>query len=242
MTYSVIIPTFKEEAHVRLLLSSITSQTIPPVEVIVADNNSPDSTRDIARQFGCIVVSGGSPAEGRNAGARMATSDLLIFLDADVILPTQTTLPNIIREFNRRKLDVASTYVSPGSTKNLSAYIASGVANMTKHMNRLLAVFGRILGEYGMTIIVRKSYFERIGGFRAAFGASHTHEDTVFFRDILQTGARYGVIFTPVVISGRRIAGKSLLQLTAWSGLLITILVASFIGIRPGILLVRTYE
>jgi GT2 family glycosyltransferase len=242
MTYSVIIPTFKEEAHLRLLLSSIIRQTVLPVEVIVADNESQDSTRDIARQFGCIIVPGGSPGEGRNAGARRATSDILIFLDADVILPTQTTLPEIVREFDRRKLDVASTIVAPGTTNNLYVHIACGVANITKHMNSMLSAFGLILGEIGMTIIVRKSIFDRIGGFRAPFGTTHTHEDTVFFRDILQTGARYGVILSPVVISDRRIVGKSFLHLTAWSGLLMTILAASFLGLRPGSALVRTYE
>ncbi len=54
-------------------------------ELIVCDNNSTDATSDVARASGAMVV--GEPinqiARARNAGARCATGDWLLFVDAD---------------------------------------------------------------------------------------------------------------------------------------------------------------
>src|SRR5437870_493328 len=85
---SIIIPSLNEEQSLPLLLQSIKKQTIQPKEIIVADAFSTDKTRSIAKKFNCTVINGGLPGKGRNAGAKVATQDILLFLDADVILPS----------------------------------------------------------------------------------------------------------------------------------------------------------
>ena len=64
--------------------------------VLVADAGSSDGTGEIALGF-CDrlkveVVPGGLPSVGRNAGARLAATKYLLFLDADVELPEPTLL------------------------------------------------------------------------------------------------------------------------------------------------------
>lgn len=105
---SIIIPTKNEEAYLSRLLESIKMQTNQPAEIIVADADSTDKTRDIAKQFGCKVVQGGNhPGIGRNKGVKFAKFPLLLFLDADVVLPDKEFLQEAVKEFNERKLGVA---------------------------------------------------------------------------------------------------------------------------------------
>ena len=68
------------------------------MEVIVVDNNSTDETATVAEDMGATVVR--EPVQGigraRNRGASVAQSDVLAFVDADVIVPT--TLLEAIHE------------------------------------------------------------------------------------------------------------------------------------------------
>ena len=84
---SIIIPTKNEEYYLPKLLESIKRQDYKNYEIIVADAGSKDKTRDVARKSGCKVVKGGLPSIGRNNGAKYAKGELLLFLDADTVLP-----------------------------------------------------------------------------------------------------------------------------------------------------------
>ena len=84
---SIIIPTFNEEKFLPKLLNSIKKQTLQPSEIIIADAFSQDSTRKIAKAFGVKVIDGGLPPVARNNGAKVATQEVLLFLDSDVVLP-----------------------------------------------------------------------------------------------------------------------------------------------------------
>lgn len=110
---SIVIPTFNEEEYLPLLLESIKNQSFTDYEVIVADNGSTDHTIDIAKQYGAIVTTGGMPGKGRNEGAKIAKGDVLLFLDADVILKYKFYLTDCLNEFLLRQLDMATCRVTP---------------------------------------------------------------------------------------------------------------------------------
>ena len=80
---SAVIPTWNEAPWLPSVLARLKSH--PAIfEIIVADNDSEDDTAAIARSRGFLVVPGGLPGVGRNAGAKVAKGEVLLFLDADV--------------------------------------------------------------------------------------------------------------------------------------------------------------
>ena len=106
MIFSIIIPTYNEEEYLPILLKSIKKQDFNSYEIIVADANSTDKTREIAEEYGCRVVDGGLPAVGRNNGAKVAKGEYLLFLDSDLEL-TEDYLRNVIYEFRMERLGIA---------------------------------------------------------------------------------------------------------------------------------------
>jgi glycosyltransferase involved in cell wall biosynthesis len=93
---SVIIPAFNEEDYIGETLDYLgaaqrflKAQADTAVQVIVVDNGSTDRTAAIARDRGLAVIKEPDHqiAKVRNTGARAADHDILIFLDADTLVP-----------------------------------------------------------------------------------------------------------------------------------------------------------
>ncbi len=94
MRVSVIIPVLNGEAFLAQAIRSARNQSLPPVEIIVADNGSTDGSLAIARGFGSpvrvISVAQRGAAAARAAGYSEATGEALIFLDADDLMAPDT--------------------------------------------------------------------------------------------------------------------------------------------------------
>jgi glucosyl-dolichyl phosphate glucuronosyltransferase len=92
---SIIIPTYNRAHLLPLTLDSFLAQDYPPgrYEIIVADNNSRDATREVVRRFlGSSPVPVSylfEPRQGvhyaRNAAAREARGEILYFTDDDMV-------------------------------------------------------------------------------------------------------------------------------------------------------------
>ncbi|MEQ8857644.1 MAG: glycosyltransferase family A protein [Pseudomonadales bacterium] len=91
MKLSVVVPCFNASTTLRDQLNALSRQSLPPWEVIVADNGSSDDSRRVALGFADrlprLKVIDASARRGasaaRNAGAAAATGDYLAFCDAD---------------------------------------------------------------------------------------------------------------------------------------------------------------
>jgi glycosyltransferase involved in cell wall biosynthesis len=98
MLISVVIPAFNEEAYLGRTLAGLDraaallrERVNLSTELVVVDNDSSDSTADVARDFGAAVVKEPqhNVARVRNTGARAARGDVLVFVDADTDVPAE---------------------------------------------------------------------------------------------------------------------------------------------------------
>ena len=86
---SVIIPAYNAERYLEETVQSVREQQWEgPLEIIVINDGSADSTEALAKSLGCRVVSipQCGPAAARNEGIKNASNDLIFFLDADDVL------------------------------------------------------------------------------------------------------------------------------------------------------------
>lgn len=88
---SVVIPVYNEAGMIRECLDAIFQQTVAADEVIVVDNNSTDSTREILSKYGRRLVVLHEARQGvyhaRNTGLDAARGDVIGRIDADTRLP-----------------------------------------------------------------------------------------------------------------------------------------------------------
>jgi len=107
MNFSIIIPAHNEEKYITRCLKSISALRIPIsgfLEVIVVNNASTDHTVAVARAAlsGAKIID--EPRKGLtrayNRGAREACGEILVFIDADVVLP-EDHLEKIAKEFGK---------------------------------------------------------------------------------------------------------------------------------------------
>lgn len=94
MKSSVIVPVHNGEIYLERCLSALAASTLRADEILVVDDGSTDGTAALARRFGTklVTLAGGpyGPAVARNRGAAQAQGEILIFLDADVVVHAAT--------------------------------------------------------------------------------------------------------------------------------------------------------
>lgn len=89
---TVVVPAYCAEPYLRATLDNVAAQTLPPVELIVVDDGSPDGTRAVVERFArehphlpvrLLAEPHRGPGATRNAGVRAAKTPWIAFLDSD---------------------------------------------------------------------------------------------------------------------------------------------------------------
>lgn len=86
MRISVVIPVYNRERYLGEAIESVLGQTRQADEVIVVDDRSTDGSAALARSYGVTVVAqerNRGAAAARNVGTRVATGDVVAWLDSD---------------------------------------------------------------------------------------------------------------------------------------------------------------
>ena len=91
---SVVIPVFNNVEMLSRCLAAVAASTHPALEIIVVDDGSTENLQPVTDSFGArlVRVSAGprGPAHARNAGASAAVGEVVLFVDADVLIDTDT--------------------------------------------------------------------------------------------------------------------------------------------------------
>ena len=162
---SVIVPVYNGGKFLPKCLDALFASNYYAFEVIVVDDGSTDDSAEISRQKGARILSTlrrqSGPAAARNLAAQSAIGDVLLFVDADVVVKTET-LSKVAAIF-RHQPEVSALFGSyddaPAERNFLSQY-----RNLLHHFvhqnsNSEASTFWAGLGA------IRRDVFNAVGGF-----------------------------------------------------------------------------
>jgi rSAM/selenodomain-associated transferase 2 len=153
---SIIVPMLDEREMLPRLLEHLEPYRQAGCEVLLIDGGSRDGSDEFARQAGFRVApSVMGRASQMNAGARLASGDLLLFLHADTRLPSGAD--TLVRHAIAKESRVWGFFKVriEGNSRLLPI-----VGFLMNHRARLTGI---ATGD--QAIFVRRSAFERVGGF-----------------------------------------------------------------------------
>ncbi len=172
---SVIVPVKNGAATLDAALRSVSRSYYRKVEVVVVDDHSTDGTAEIARRHGCRLLEakdGHGANNARNMGAREAAGEILVFIDADIIIGRETIL-GIVETLDEASVDAV---VGIYTAKHRHESLVSQYKNLWVRYSYIKSppaidwLFGSISG-------IKKAAFERLGGFDVALLAHRGHDD-----------------------------------------------------------------
>ena len=173
---TIVIPAKNEVTMLPRLLASLARQDYEPIagtRVLIADAGSTDGTIEAARGFRdrllVEVVPGGLPSVGRNAGAKLATTKYILFLDADVELADPTLLRRAMGTMRRRDLHLATVSIGCRQGGFFDDLLYAG-SNVMQYIGSRWKPFAT-----GMFMLFEREAFWRLGGFneRALFAEDY---------------------------------------------------------------------
>lgn len=167
MKVSFIIPAYNAEKTIGALLDSIRAQvTTHSFEVIVVNDGSLDKTAIIAAASGSrlLSVKNGGASRARNLGVREATGEILVFLDADVVLPVDW-LEGALPSFFSPLIDVVQPSVVPDGVESfMTRFRRNFVSRKTLGTFNYLEVKDVSLPQLNSAaLMIRANTFRRLG-------------------------------------------------------------------------------
>lgn len=132
MKCSICIGTHNKEDILDEVLYSIFSQNVPfEFEVIVADDDSLDNTKDVCAHYGvryCFIENDSgkpyrNPAKARNASYKQAQGDIIICQSDDVVHWSDRTIEKLCTQLHSGTFNIATVHnYDPDKKKNLEQY------------------------------------------------------------------------------------------------------------------------
>lgn len=194
---SVIIPVRDAERTIDRCLRALAASIVAPREVLLIDDGCTDGTlavvESVTRDAGLAVTvvpnrKPGGVAQARNYGASLATGDVVLFVDADVILD-----PGAI-EAGERAIQSEGLDVAVGLQSAESAFPnATSIYKNLWLRHTYWIRSGRFSVIYSSAVAIRKEAFEAVGGFDANYRKPNI-EDSELGKRMSEAGYRVGLV------------------------------------------------
>jgi len=160
---SVIIPTFNRANMIEETINSVLSQTYKNIEILVSDDGSTDTTKEILKKYISANVkyfwqeNKGRPACPRNLGIKNANGKYIAFLDSDDLwIENKLAIQISILEKNSELIGISS---------NATFFGRSTGIYLTKSYNRSVN-FREVFEKnpiVNSSVVIRKEICEKIG-------------------------------------------------------------------------------
>jgi glycosyltransferase involved in cell wall biosynthesis len=184
---SVIVPAFQMASFLEDAVRSIARQRPCATEVIIVNAGSTDDTSGVARRLArdgapirLIEIDRCPPGAARNVGLSSATGDLIGFLDADDVWPTNKFAQQAAYFEANPTVFAVSGFITYFDQLNRETLVPASTA-------RVETAFAVNLGAW----LYRRSVFESIGRFDESF---HYSEDVDLFMRIREHDVPFKIL------------------------------------------------
>lgn len=186
MEISVVIPTYNAAKTLHQCLAALSHSTCSPKEIIVVNDNSTDNSVEIANCYNVRVINNENENGAnicRNLGANTATGDVVLFIDSDVQIHSDT-IALVAQNFDNENVDaVVGCYSTYPEQKGL----------MTKYKNlwirySYLKSKKEIDWIFGAVSAIKRDVFNKMGGFDSELHAKHGVDDLELGKRLTSNG------------------------------------------------------
>ncbi len=191
MNISIIIPTLNEREQLPLTIAAIRRASVE-IEIIVADANSSDGTREWLSMQPDITVINSERGRGQqqNTGAKIASGEIFLFVHADCLLPNNFAA--LIEAALKNPAVAGGAFLIRFDTDN-----SRSLQIISKGINARTRVTKTATGD--QAIFVQREIFAAIGGF----------ENWLLFEDVrlvseIKRRGEFNIINETVIIAARR--------------------------------------
>ena len=161
---TIVIPCKNENLVIQRTLSYLNMQKdIDGTKVIIADvSDDGGYTRDCIlsesnKNIDIEIIKGGYPSQGRNAGAKLVTTEYVLFLDADIFLCNNYILIDLLNEIEKRDTLLATCKFRVLSGEYNYVYKAFDFIQKLSKISKTFAIGGFML--------FKTETFKKLGGF-----------------------------------------------------------------------------
>ena len=190
MKYSFIVPVFNRPDEVDELLASLCSQTAKDFEVIIVEDGSKKTCKDVCEKYASILdlhyyyKENSGPGQSRNYGVERAHGQWVIILDSDVVVPPnylesvqQQTLPQQVCWGGPDAAHPSFTPVQKAISYSMTSFLTTGgIRGGKKKMDKFY--------PRSFNMGIRRDVYLELGGFsKMRFG-----EDIDFSYRIVEAG------------------------------------------------------
>lgn len=205
MKISVITAVYNRHQTVGQALDSVLSQSYPAVESIVIDGASTDGTLAVLEPYrprlGVLISERDQGIyDALNKGLTHATGDVVGFLHADDVYEDREVLAKVAVAFRDPSVDAVYgdlVYVRHDDISKVIRYWKSGPYDH--------AALSRGWMPPHPTFYVRRSVYERLGGFNTRYRIAADYDTVLRFLAV----GKIGVAYVPEVLVRMRVGGIS---------------------------------
>ena len=186
---SVIVPACNSRLHLGRCLEALARSEYVQFEVIVVDDCSTDDTAQVAERYGARCLRTRQrmgPAGARNLGAKSAGGGILLFVDADVVVPPETL--RLVAEDFVLDPELAAVFGSYDDAPAWQSFI-SQYKNLMHHYVHQASSEAATTFWAGCGAM-RKKVFEELRGFDAERYFTPSIEDIALGLELTQSGHR----------------------------------------------------
>lgn len=198
MQVAVALTVKNEEQSIQRLLDGLFAQTMPPAEVVIADGGSSDQTVKLIQSYvdrgyplRLVVAPGACRGRGRNLAVAASQMELVALIDGGCF-PEPRWLEQLIAELDiPPPKDVVFGAVRPVTDSLFTECVSTALFPAVSRPEGV-----RVMSYSVASMLIRRSVWERVGGFVEGF---RTGEDLIFVQRVRDGDFRVSVTPTAEV-------------------------------------------